>query len=156
MAKKFDANFDFDGVFAKCSTIEELKQIANETCEQVKKSFENRAAEIKNGVKKPRTRKQAKEEPKKQEAKQENSQKAEEVIIALDDIKSIKKLGLKFEKYNERCWVLRGNTKPIRFGLQERFDCIFNKRLRGGEGWLFRNAEVESCASVLGIKVNVA
>lgn len=76
-------------------------------------------------------------------------------LISITDKAAIKKLGLKFEKYNERCWVLRGDSKPLRKELIK-FKGVFNSRLTGGEGWVFRNDNVEECAKALGIKIKTA
>ena len=76
-------------------------------------------------------------------------------LISITDKAAIKKLGLKFEKYNERCWVLRGDSKPLRKELIK-FEGECNSRLTGGEGWVFRNDNVEECAKALGIKIKAA
>lgn len=76
--------------------------------------------------------------------------------ISITDTKAIAKLGLKFESYNEKCWVLRGDTKPLRTVLKDQFKGVFNSRLKGGEGWVIRNANVEECAKALGMKVKVS
>lgn len=81
--------------------------------------------------------------------------KGNDDLISITDKAAIKKLGLKFEKYNERCWVLRGDSKPLRKELVK-FKGVFNSRLSGGEGWVFRNDNVEECAKALGIKIKTA
>lgn len=97
--------------------------------------------------------------------KQEKGQKTEvkeskpkdnDTLIAITDTKAIKKLGLTFEKYNDKCWVLRGETKPLRKILKEQFKGVYNSRLTGGEGWVFRTASAQECADVLGLNVKVA
>lgn len=77
-------------------------------------------------------------------------------MIAITDTKAIKKLGLTFEKYNDKCWVLRGETKPLRKILKEQFKGVYNSRLNGGEGWVFRTASAQECANALGLNVKVA
>ena len=81
--------------------------------------------------------------------------KGSDDLISITDKAAIKKLGLRFEKYNERCWVLRGDSKPLRKELVK-FKGVFNSRLSGGEGWVFRNDNVEECAKALGIKIKTA
>ena len=97
--------------------------------------------------------------------KQEKEQKTEvkeakakddDSLIAITDTKAIKKLGLTFEKYNDKCWVLRGETKPLRKILKEQFKGVYNSRLAGGEGWVFRTANAQECADKLGLNVKVA
>lgn len=76
-----------------------------------------------------------------------------DTLVAITDLKAIKKLGLTFEKYNDRCWVLRGDTKPLRKILKEQFKGVFNSHLSGGEGWVIKTANVEECSKALGLKL---
>lgn len=80
----------------------------------------------------------------------------DDALIAVTDTAAIAKLGLTFQKYNDRCWVLRGNTKPLRKALKDDFRGVFNSRLTGGEGWVFKTANAQNVADALGIKVKVA
>lgn len=80
----------------------------------------------------------------------------DDALIAITDLAAIKKLGLTFEKYNDRCWVLRGNTKPLRKILKDQFRGVFNSRLTGGEGWVFKTANAQNVSDALGLKVKVA
>lgn len=100
---------------------------------------------------------------KKQEKKQKSEMQKEskenknnDTLVELTDTKAIKKLGLIFEKYNDKCWVLRGETKPLRKILKEQFKGVYNSRLTGGEGWVFRTASAQECADALGLNVKVA
>lgn len=180
---------NFASVFAKYDTVDELRNIANSICGQVKEAFDIRVAEIKSGnagttveVKVSSTKDTPKAEDKNKTSKgkatgakemaekfkeQEKMKKADtredakdkvddDVLIAITDTRAIRKLGLTFEKYNDKCWVLRGNTKPLRKVLKEQFKGVYNSRLNGGEGWVFRTAEVEQCANALGLSVKVA
>lgn len=172
---------DFTAAFAKCSTIEELRFVANDICEQVKEAFGIRSKEIKQGEKKGVTikvvenkqktevskqadKKNKPNSPKETTAKKQNKEtKVErtvevdnETLISITDTEAIKKLGLTFERYNDKCWVLRGNTKPLRKVLKELFKGVYNSHLNGGEGWVFRTASVPECANALGLSVKVA
>lgn len=174
---------DFSVAFAKCGNIEELRSVANDICEQVKEAFGIRAKEIKEGENsgaiievveaKPKTNtpKQSNKKSKTnksketiaQTPKQDKEVKTEttsetdnETLISITDTEAIKKLGLTFEKYNDKCWVLRGNTKPLRKVLKDLFKGVYNSRLNGGEGWVFRTASVPECANALGLSVKVA
>lgn len=176
---------NFVSVFAKYDTVDELKAVANNICGQVKEAFESRVAEIKAGNSgavvevevstgnEAKTGKESKstkakdkktcakeiaEKLKKQEKAKIESKKenVSEDVIELTDTTSIKKLGLKFEKYNDKCWVLRGETKPLRKVLKEQFKGVFNSHLTGGDGWVFRTANVQECAKALGFNVKVA
>lgn len=174
---------NFSVAFAKCSTIEELRFVANDICEQVKEAFGIRSKEIKQGEndgvtikvvetkKKEETQKQPDKKSKantpkesavkvKKQNKEVKAEKADEVdnetLISITDKEAIKKLGLTFEKYNDKCWVLRGNTKPLRKALKELFKGVYNSHLNGGEGWVFRTASVPECADALGLNIKVA
>lgn len=195
-AKEIKCNFG--KVFALFNTVEEIKDLANNICAQVKNAYEVRERELmgmdetddvlveiemeeqvketpkidkaasktarakemaakfkkeqKNTEKVASTTKPKKETKAevKTEPKKENTEKSDD-LIAITDMAAIKKLGLTFEKYNERCYVLRGNTKPLRKALKE-FKGVYNGRLTGGEGWVIANKHAESCAKALGLK----
>ncbi len=179
MAKNIEVKCNFASVFAKYSTVEELKALANNICGQVKTAYDARVKEITSGqtgvvvevkaVSEPAPKEQkdktakakeiadklkGKSEAAKPIAKTKNSD--DDTFIAITDTKAIKALGLSFEKYNDRCWVLRGNTKPLRKILKDQFKGVFNSHLTGGEGWVIKTANVEECAKALGLKAKVA
>lgn len=108
------------------------------------------AARLKQETAKPKAKAETKAEPKAAATSDDDA------LIAITDLAAIKKLGLTFEKYNDRCWVLRGNTKPLRKILKEQFRGVFNSRLTGGEGWVFKTANAQSVGDALGLKVKVA
>lgn len=158
-------------IFSQYTSTEELKSAANAMCAQVKEAYEARFKELTpNGKaasnpatapatpaktetkgKKEKTAKAKPQEAPKTEAKAKTAGDTD--LIAITDINAIKKLGLTFEKYNDRCWVLRGDTKPLRKVLKEQFKGVFNSHLSGGEGWVIKTANVEECAKALGLKV---
>lgn len=183
MAKNIEVKCNFTTVFAKYDNIEELKAIANSICGQVKEAYDARLAEIKSGntgvivevvdtaatpqpkknESKVAAAKEAAAKIKKQETASPKTKTADtttestdDTLIAITDTAAIKKLGLTFEKYNDRCWVLRGETKPLRKILKEQFKGVFNSRLTGGEGWVFKTAVAQSVGDALGLKVKVA
>lgn len=167
---------NFASVFAKYNTVDELKAIANNICGQVKTAYDARIKEITSGqtgvvveVTTPKTEAKfqkektvkTKEAVKKQAEPVKTTAKIKpdkdtDALISITDIKAIKELGLTFEKYNDRCWVLRGNTKPLRKILKDQFKGVFNSHLTGGEGWVIKTANVDECAKALGIKVKAA
>lgn len=182
---------NFESVFARYNSVDELKDIANNICGQVKEAFDARVKEIKSGnnevkvevevetgnapkpEEKPKSGKakgnkitgakemaeKFKKQEKGQKSEAKNEPKAEkdnDTLIAVSDVEAIKKLGLKFEKYNDKCWVLRGETKPLRKVLKEQFKGVYNSHLNGGDGWVFRNANAQECANALGLNVKVA
>lgn len=184
MAQNLDVKCNFTSIFAKFDNIEDLKSIANSICGQVKTAFDARVAEIKSGSKdltvevevatpapatpaKAKSKTAAAKEAAARMKKEEKAAKTktetpadsttdDDAIIAITDTAAIKKLGLTFEKYNDRCWVLRGNTKPLRKALKEQFKGVFNSRLTGGEGWVFKTASAQGVADALGLKAKVA
>lgn len=183
MANELNVKCNFTAVFAQFHTVEDLKAIANNICAQVKTAYEARVTEINNTKKgvvvdvevsatpaqvpqskgsKISAAKEAAAKMKKQaatpapKAAAPAAESADDTLIAITDTAAIKKLGLTFEKYNDRCWVLRGNTKPIRKILKEQFRGVFNSRLTGGEGWVFKTASAQSVGDALGLKVKVA
>lgn len=139
-------------VFSEYTSTEELKSAANAICAQVNDAYKARFAEIANKTKtasKPATAPAA---PAKPEAKAKTAGDTD-TLVAITDLAAIKKLGLSFVKYNDRCWVLRGDTKPLRKILKEQFKGVFNSHLSGGEGWVIKTANVDECAKALGIKL---
>jgi hypothetical protein len=134
-----------------------------------KKGKQNKPAkkEDKKGAKKSET-KAEKKDTKKGEAKPEKKAKKERERtydveqIALTDTKAVKKLGLKFIPYNDKCVLLLGETKPIAAALRNlKKSGVFGnghlkavKGFEGGFGWLV-NKEHEDYAKVcksLGLK----
>ena len=203
-AKEIKCNFT--KVFALFNSVEEITDLANNICAQVKEAFETRKNEIQAdewigvedvieivedikerdeskeepkidkavsktarakemAAKFKKDKKEAKTEPKKEvkakketkvETKKETkTQSTSDDLIAITDTAAIKKLGLTFEKYNDRCYVLRGNTKPLRKVLQSEFRGVYNDRLTGGEGWVIANKHAQNCAKALGLKLAV-
>lgn len=183
MAKNnIEVRTNFTSVFANINNLDALKDVANLIHSQLKDAVHARSKEITDGVNvvnvvaevvteaapqtktesKKSTTAKAKEVAAKMKTQTEapkakaESKTDDDTLIAITDTAAIKKLGLTFEKYNERCWVLRGETKPLRKVLKEQFKGVFNGRLSGGEGWVFRNENAQECANALGIKVKVA
>lgn len=160
-------------LFAQQSKTEDLKNLANTICAEVKEAYEARFKEIKDTPsaktetpktesksksdnKKPTAAKSKASEPAKPESKSKTSSEANDIVMETIDLKAIKKLGLTFEKYSDWCWVLRGETKPLRKILKEKFKGVFNSRLSGGEGWVIKTDNVKECAKALGLNVKVA
>lgn len=177
---------NFTSALANITTLDELKNVANIIRDQLVNAVNARIDEIAKGTQvlnvvaevtatpavqpqtetKKSTTAKAKEvaakmkaqttTPKPEPKAKTESKSDDDALIAITDTAAIKKLGLTFEKYNDRCWVLRGETKPLRKVLKEQFKGVFNGRLSGGEGWVFRNENAQECANALGIKVKVA
>lgn len=143
-------------VFSQYTTADELKSAANAMCAQIKEAYEARFKELTPNAKtasKPATAPAAPAKPAEAPKTETKSAGDTDTLVAITDLKAIKKLGLTFEKYNDRCWVLRGDTKPLRKILKEQFKGVFNSHLSGGEGWVIKTANVEECAKALGLKL---
>lgn len=107
-------------------------------------------------------KKKEKKGDKKAENKAEKQRTYEVEQVALTDTKAVKKLGLRFVPYNEKCVLLLGETRPIAQALRglKKSGVFGNGHLRavegfeGGFGWLV-NKEHEDYAKVcksLGLK----
>lgn len=55
-------------------------------------------------------------------------------------------------KYNEKSWVIRGNTREIREKLKE-FGATFNPRLNGGPGWIIPNNKESAFRSAFALYI---
>ena len=156
--------------------ISKKNPISHNICGQVKAAYDARIKEITSGhtgvVVEVTTTKTEAKSPKEKIVKTKEAVKKQaepvkttaktkpdkdtDTLISITDIKAIKELGLTFKKYNDRCWVLRGNTKPLRKVLKDQFKGVFNSHLTGGEGWVIKTANVEGCAKALGLKITKA
>lgn len=136
----------------------EVEVSANDTPKSEAKSKNTKSKNNKTaGAKEMAEKFKKQEKEQKSEVKKETKEsKDNDTLISITDADEIKKLGLTFEKYNDKCWVLRGETKPLRKILKEQFKGVYNSRLTGGEGWVFRTASVQECANALGLNVKVA
>lgn len=166
-------NCNFCAVFAQFKSVEEVKEVANAIRDELISSFNARvkelggdkqkkadvnvavsAAEDKKGVKKSETKAEKKTAEKKtakkgdtkseKEVKKERERNYDVEQIALTDTKALKKLGLKFIPYNDKCLLLTGETKPIAQALRglKKSGVFGNGHLKavdgfeGGFGWL--------------------
>lgn len=166
---------NFESVFAQFDSVEMLREIANNICAQVKEAYDNRVAQLKPSVpevtvqvevepkatKNKSTKAKAEKAPtqKKSDTKKESpakSKSSDTVQLSLKDGAELKKLKLTFSKYNDKCWVLRGDTKPIKDTICENFKGVYNSNLRDGGGIIVRTTRAQECADALGLKVKVS
>ena len=178
---------NFGSVFATIKDESVLKEVANSISAQLKDAYTKRVQELAKSVKpamkvdiktgaktekaekkvekaKPAPKKEAKAEKKtaekKSAPKKETAEK--EPQIALTDVKAMKKLGLKFIPYSEKCVLLTGNTKPIakELGKLKKSGVFGNGHLKavdgfdGGFGWLVNkgNADYKDVCKKLHLK----
>ncbi len=178
---------NFESVLAQFKSVEELNSVVKEINAQLTAAYKARYEAIKpkkdetdinvsvssegeKSVKKneKKPEKNEKKDTKKGETKPEKKAKKERERtydveqIALTDTKAVKKLGLKFVPYNDKCVLLLGETKPIAQALRglKKSGVFGNGHLKavkgfeGGFGWLV-NKEHEDYAKVcksLGLK----
>ena len=173
----------FTTIFSCINDSKQLKDLAQIIIGQVNEAYQQRAKELLAGAKPATTTATASETPKEkslvekvkeaaskmkkgetktaQAPAKETTKTADksDVQIAVTDKAAIKKLGLTFEKYSDKCWVLRssveGGTKALRGTLKD-LKGVYNSRLNGGEGWVFRTKDAQTVADTLGLKVKVA
>ena len=162
---------NFESVLAQFKSVEELNSVVKEINAQLTAAYKARFEAIKPKAKKSDTgisvsvtsegEKPAKKDVKKDEkkgakksdkkgkkgetkAKKERERTYDVEQIALTDTKAVKKLGLKFVPYNDKCVLLIGNTKPIAKELRglKKSGVFGNGHLKavkgfeGGFGWL--------------------
>lgn len=144
-------------VFVEAAT-EEVEETKSEPKKEAKKSS-SKTSKAKEMAAKMKAEKESKVESKKETKKTEPKEQVRKeqkedsgTLIAVTDTAAIKKLGLTFQKYNDKCYVLRGDTKPLRKVLKEDFKGVFNSRLSGGEGWVISAKHAQNCAKALGLK----
>ena len=180
---------NFESVLAQFESVNELNSVVKEINDQLTKAYKARFEAIKPKEKKGKDEvsvsvssegtKKSEKPAKKEDKKAKNTKKSEKKgeksekkvkkertyeveQIALTDTKAVKKLGLKFVKYNDKCMLLVGETKPIAKALRglKKSGVFGNGHLKavkgfeGGFGWLV-NKEHEDYAKVckaLGLK----
>ena len=170
-------------IFAAIEDVKELKALAQRIVNDIHRDYEARRAEIMAKTKtvvvsievekseaavevetqktesKPKAK--AKAEPKeKKETKPESKPKEDDTPIAITDLKAIRKLDLKFEKYTDNFWILYGDTKRIKDIIKSEFDGGFFKTLKRREdiknAWCIRTKYVGEVAKMLGRKIETA
>lgn len=156
----------FEAIKPKAKKGEVSVSVSAEGTKKPAKKSETKAETKKSETKKAEKKGAAKKDTKKAEKKSEKKAKKERTYkveqIALTDTKAVKKLGLKFIPYSDKCFVLGGNTEPIAQELRgmKKLGVFGNGHLKpvkgfeGGFGWLV-NKENENYAKVcksLGLK----
>lgn len=178
MTKKINFKKQCNEVFNAINDAKELAKYANTILTQVKDAYTERKAELekveKSASKKgaSKAKKTEKAESKKAAPKAEKKAKSEKntltlggeevAQISITDTKALKKLGLKFVPYSEKCLLISGNTKPIHKELKGmKAEGVFgNAHLKavdgfeGGFGWLVNknNKGYKGVCKKLGLK----
>ena len=169
---------NFSSVFATIKDEKVLKEVANSISTQLKEAYAKRSQELAKSVKpaksavtvemktekKAESKKETKSAPKaeKKTEKAESKKTEKEPQIALTNTKELKKLGLKFLPYSEKCILLAGNTKPIakELGKMKKSGVFGHGHLKavegfeGGFGWLINkeNKEYKNVCKALHLK----
>lgn len=165
---KYNVNVNFAGVFNQLDNKEDLKGVANLIVEQLQTAYKarltqlmgkNEATTVNVAISTPTTAKseakaeQPKAELKKAAIKNDKKVKAEvkQVLIADLTKADIKKMGVKFVQYSEKCVALTGETKSIKEDI---------KKLAGGhwnhsrQCWFLKNDAGHKLAKAMGVKVS--
>lgn len=167
-------------VFAKFENVNELKAIAQSVVNQVNAAYQERMAELLNesdekqpieiavdaSAKGKKTAKAAAKGAKKATpAKAEKTtaksatektaeKKAKEVVeqVSFSSLTKaqIKTMGLKFEKYSEKCMFLTGNTRSIKDAIMAMGGAHWNGHR---QGWFIKNESAKEIAKALKIKI---
>jgi hypothetical protein len=172
---------NFESAIMSAKNADELKKTANEAIASIKSAYDKRLAEIVSAMKVAEAaKKTAKAAPKKaakasekkvEKAAKKAAEKKPNTLtldgqaveqIALTDTKALKKLGLKFIPYSEKCLIIGGNTKPIHKALKAmKSKGVFGnmhlkavKGFEGGFGWLVNkeNKNYKSVCKALNLK----
>lgn len=172
-------NINVASVFAQIATADELKAVANDIVAQVKNQYTARLSEILgtnveqpvsvsvNANEVPATDKAAKgkgraKSGKKTAAKSADTKKAEETpakkareVVEQVSISSltkaqVKKMGIQFEQYSEKCMFLTGDTRCIKDEIMANGGAHWNSSRKG---WFIKNDNAKELAKALKIKV---
>ena len=87
-----------------------------------------------------------------------------EVLISITDKKAVKKLGLSFIPYKDKCQLILGDTKPLRkelgklaeYGVFPGRHLAPTGKFEGGFAWLVNNKHAAEVGKMLGIKYRAA
>lgn len=160
----------------QCKDMKTLKEWADDIANQLKSEYAKcakalmpKGAQTKTAAATTTTKKAAEkksesktadkaEKKAKKGAKKTRSLADEVAQVAITDKAALKKLGVKFVRYSEKCCVLVGDTKALHDSLVENFKGIKCITLRQGElngtkGWIFSNNRAEQFAKLSGMKM---
>ena len=153
----------------QCKDMKSLKAWADDIAEQLKAEYAKcanalmpkgaeKAAKTTAATAAKTTEKKTAEKKAKKGAKKTRSLADEVTQVAITDKAALKKLGVKFVRYSEKCCVLVGETKALHDSLIENFKGIKCITLRQGEldgtkGWIFSNNRAEQFAKLSGMKM---
>jgi Skp family chaperone for outer membrane proteins len=174
-------NINIASVFAQYENANELKEIAQSVVNQVNEAYKARLAELKQktAAKQPTVeittasastngkrvaKKEAakakqtatkdtktKAEPK---AKKERKPEVSQVAIASLTKAQIKKLGIHFEKYNEKCMLVVGETQSIKDAIKDGgWARWYSRKDDDRQGWMVNNDYAKTIAKELKIKL---
>lgn len=163
-------------VFASIKTVDELKYVAQSLVNQVNDAFEVRKSQLtpstegeksaevvsieatapaktettKAQTKNTKTTKASTKPAAKTETKKSDKEEVKQVLISNLTKEDIKKMGVKFVQYSEKCVSLTGETRPIKDDI---------KKIAGGHWnssrkcWFIKNDNGHQLAKLMGCKV---
>ena len=167
-----EVKVNFNGVFATINSAEELKYVAQSIVNQTNEAYKFRLAELtasntsekatevsieaapkeKAEPKKAATNKTKATKTEKPDKTEKKSDKGEvkQVLISNLTKEDIKKMGIEFVQYSEKCVALSGETKAIKEDI---------KKIAGGhwnharQCWFLKNDDGHKLAKLMGQKV---
>ena len=132
--------------FEQINDAKQLKDFAQDLCKYVVEQYNVRITKIAKQA--PKTKEES--APKKESAKQSiTTTKVVQISISSLTKAQIKKMGLRFEKYSDRCQLLIGDTKPIKDEIKSIGKGHWYAKK---EGWFLTNKNAEKLAALLKIK----
>ena len=140
--------------YTKINDAKELKDFAQSLCKYVVEQYNVRLPQI---VKQqmPKAKVGRPKKGSTQKVVDKTTQKAEapakvaQISISSLTKSQIKKMGLRFEKYSEKCQLLVGETKPIKDEIKSLGKGHWYAKR---EGWFLTNKNAEKLAALLKIK----
>lgn len=168
-----EVKVNFNGVFATINSAEELKYVAQSIVNQTNEAYKFRLAELTASTTSEKATevsieaapKETAVEPKKatttkvKTTKVEKSSKAEkksgksevkQVLISNLTKDDIKKMGVKFVQYSEKCVALSGETKAIKEQIKEIAGGHWN---HARQCWFLKSDDGHKLAKLMGQKV---
>lgn len=137
--------------YAQINDAKQLKDFTQDLCQYVVAQYNVRLTQIVKQTPKAKVESAPKKEGAKQSVKtaKETATKVVQISISSLSKAQIKKMGLRFEKYSDKCQLLIGETKPIKDEIKSIGKGHWYAKK---EGWFLTNKNAEKLAALLKIK----
>ena len=150
---------NFSDIFAMCGNVKNINAVRDEIERQLHAAYETACfgmatamptvevtAKAEQKTKKASAKTATKKATKKSVAKNERKEREYKDQVAVTDTKALKKLGLKFEKYSEKSYVLKGETKCLADYLRNQMSLKYRPSMGG---WLVPASKANDVAKTL-------